>query len=273
MASFSVMRRNSASTVYNSSMKQDGWGELEEWYPETARDLDNLEHFLALANGGLESRKGRIQKALGVQHFVLSEQVRGLVLLARSGAWLAILPIASSIFRIAMEGIYLSEHPNSVDDFVEFSGYQDHCGCEPPTEDGLYPEIVKVIRDDQKKKFEKLRSGYQNKISWHDHDVETLAQAVEMEYLLPIYYSTSRLAQGSPTRFISNGKGGRLLFDHHREKTTPVMAVGNALLMVCHSACHFYQTVLDEFVVSNEMIHRSLNNFKDGLAKCDSSTA
>lgn len=253
-------------------MKQDGWGVLGEWNPEIARDIENLEHFLALANGGLESRKGRVQKALGVQHLVLSEQVRGLSLLARSGAWLAILPIASSIFRIAMEGIYLSEHPNSVDDFVEFSWYEGHCECEPPTEDGSYAEIVKVIHDDQQKKFEKLHSGYQNKVSWHDHDLETLAEAVGMEYLLPIYRSTSRLAQANPVRFMTNGKGGRVWFDRHREKTTPVMAVGDTCLMVCHSTCHFYQAVLNEFVVSNEMIRQSFNDFKDGLAKCNSNT-
>lgn len=248
-------------------MNQDGWGELAKWYPESACDFQNLEHFLALIDSGLKTRKGRLQNALGTQHFVLSQQMSGIFLLAKSGIWLAIPPIVSSIFQIAIEGIYLAKHPNRVNHFVEFSWYETHAEPKPIKADGLYADIAKRIHEDRKSKFEKLRPGYQNKTSWHDHDVDSLAEAAGMGYLLPVYHSTSRLAQGSPIGFTSNGKGGRVWFDRHREKTTPVIAVGNALIVVCHSTYHFYQAILSAFDISNEMILQAFEVFRSTLTR------
>jgi hypothetical protein len=246
---------------------QGTWGELAKWYPESARDFQNLKHFLALIEGGLKTRNGRLQNALGTQHLILSQQLSGIFMLAKSGTWLAIPPLVSSVFQIAIQGIYLSEHPNRVTDFVEFSWYETHTESEPIEADGLNADIAKGINEDRKNKFEKLHLGYQHKTSWHDHDVDSLAEAVGMAYLLPVYHSTNRLAQGSPIEFMTNGKGGRLRFDRHREITTPAMAVDRSFVMVCHSTYHFYRAVLSAFDVSNEMILHAFEVFKSTLAR------
>lgn len=254
--------------IYNSSMNQDGWRELSTWYPESARDCQNLEHFLTLVDSELKTRRGRLQNALGLQHFILTQETSGLFMLAKSGIWLAIPPIASSVFRIASEGVYLSEHPNRITDFVDFGWYETYKEREPRPieEDGIYADIAEQLKEDEKSKFDKLRPTYQKKTSWHDHDVDSLAESVGMAYLLPIYHSTTRLAKGTTIGFMSRGKGGRLWFDRHRENTTPVMEVGSAFVMVCHSMYHFYKAVLGTFEISNETILQVFEIFRSMLA-------
>ncbi|MGD0295370.1 MAG: hypothetical protein ABSB30_16100 [Terracidiphilus sp.] len=65
-------------------MNKTDWGKVSQWYPELVNDLQLYARFLGLVDLGLEKRENRLQKALGVQHFLLRGQMEGLLLLSRS---------------------------------------------------------------------------------------------------------------------------------------------------------------------------------------------
>jgi hypothetical protein len=253
-------------------MNPDGWGKLAEWNPDAATDLQRADHFLDLIGTCLEGRKGRLQRALGVQHFILSTEAKGVVLLAKSGLWLPILQNAASIFRIAVEGIYLSEHPGKVNDFVEFSWYEANREEGLPRTNHPYPDIANESFQRRQEKVARLHSTGWNRKSWHKHDLESVAMTVGLDYLLPLFCSSFSLAGGRPAGFMSMGKGGILLLDRHREKLTPAIAASDAIILVCHSLYHFYRALLRAFDVSNDMVLQAFDDLQESLSTRKSGT-
>jgi hypothetical protein len=248
-------------------MNKDDWGEVIKGHPEMATDLPLLARFLSLVDLALETRESRLQKALGVQHFLFLGQMEGLLLLARSAKWIAIPAIASTVFRLALEGVYLARNPKSLDDFVSFGWYESNCVPRIEGPERFRLEEFKEMQRDREKICETMRSDWENKTSWHGHTVDGLAVAVGMTGLLPLYRSAFEICNGNPAGFMSISKVGRLLFDRNREKSTPVMVSGESLLLVCCSTFYFYEEIVKVFNISNEIVLQSLDDLYKTLVK------
>ena len=258
--------------IYNSIVDQDGWSELEAWDPDAAADLRRADHFLELVDRSLEKRRGRLQHALGVQHLTIFTEVKGVILLAKSGLWLPILPNATAIFHVSLEAIYLARHPGKVKHFIEFSWYDAHRNENPPEVDAPYLDIAEEMFQARRKKVGLLYPIYNDKKTWHQHDVRSLATSVGLDYLLPIANSSLNLAHANPAGYMSTGKGCILMLGRRRENLTPARAVTMASILVCHSIFHFYRELLEIFHISNEMVLQAFEDLRRSLCDRDGST-
>ena len=255
--------------VYNCCMNKNDWDEVSKWHPDLADDLQIVARFLGLVDLAMETRESRLHKALGLQHFLLIGQMDGLLLLARSAKWIAIPAIASAIFRIAMESIYLARNPKCLDDFISFRWYESNCVPKVESPAIYRLETLNELQREHQQICETMRLNYGNKTSWHGHTVDELAVAVGMAGLLPLYRSAVQISNGNSAGFMTRSRAGRLLFDRHREKTTPVMVSGGSLLLACCSTYYFYEEIVKVFNISNEIVLQSFNDLSTALEKHD----
>ncbi len=250
-------------------MNRNEWDGVGEWYPDLVVDLQLVAKFLDLVDLAIETRESRLHKALGLQHFLLMGQMDGMLLLAKSAKWIAIPAIASAIFRIAMESVYLARNPKYLDDFISFRWYESNCVPKVLSPAIYRLETLNELQREHQQICETLRLDYENRTSWHGHTVDELAAAVGMAGLLPLYHFAVQISNGNPAGFMTRSRAGRLLFDRHREKTTPVMASGGSLLLACHSTYYFYKEIVKVFNISSEIVLHSFNDFHTALEKHD----
>lgn len=234
--------------------------EIKKHDTELAAMLQSLEQFLSYADALMETRKSRLQKALGLLHFAVIDYVQGVISLYPGEHGISMSAISVAVFDLVAGGIYLARSPKLLDDFIMFSVFDMRHPKYYLVPNPNASEWTKARRETLETEWENLRPRFQGHMSWHSLDLNELVAATDMQALHGLYDEARMVSGVNPSRFMNRSEAGSYLFTKRREQSGWYVLA--PLLLTCLCCLHFYREILRVFEVSNPLVLKAYENLQ-----------
>lgn len=181
------------------------WAAFSETHQEFLKRFKNIEHGIAVAFQRIHQTKTPLEKVIYFQGRLIVEDFSEILLLCGNGYGIGAHKLVRGMYERAVTARYLMDHPDEIDNFLEYHRVSDHrflMTAEESTGRSLFsPEQVKKIKED----YESVKDQFvipkcktcgttRMNHTWSKVDIVSMARMTKnlWPFVLPGYYIPMR---------------------------------------------------------------------------------